>query len=382
MKKAAKFFRIVGGLLMLSEIAYLFLPVIKASQENYPTKYYSQIKFLKDVIKGYVSGAKEIKVSQADFIAVLLFIALPVVLSVIFGIVCLATGACQRICGIASIVSGGLNIAFYFNAVSMGKIYKKQYQTISKQPLLNVILVAAVLLILFGVMLIISKASKQKADSENVSSMSEPFYGDTVGEAMGNSQINGIDAGGNAEMAANMQMPANGEMPTDANAEMQANQEMPANAEIQANANMQANASMSANADIPINANPDSEVTVAEYFESEQTQEENAGEPRGVMVGLSGMYKGAEIPFKSGESIKFGRDTSNDMVFTDAPRVSRHHCVITWDGENKVYQIIDNSSNGCYINGMEECIPQNIPLQLEIGTIIDIGDENNRFRLE
>lgn len=374
MKKAAKFFRIVGGLLMLSEIAYLFLPVIKASQENYPTKYYSQIKILKDVIKGYVSGAKEIKVSQADFIACLLFIALPVVLSVIFGIVCLATGACQRICGIASIVSGGLNIAFYFNAVSMGKIYKKQYQTISKQPLLNVILVAAVLLMLFGVMLIISKASKQKADSENVSPMSEQFYGDTAGEAMGNSQINGIDAGGNAEMAANMQMPANGEMPTDANAEMQANQEMPVNAEMQVNSDMQTNQDLS--------ANQDSEVTEAEYFEPEQTQEETVGEPRGVMVGLSGMYKGAEIPFKSGESIKFGRDTSNDMVFTDAPRVSRHHCVITWDGENKVYQIIDNSSNGCYINGMEECIPQNIPLQLEIGTIIDIGDENNRFRLE
>lgn len=374
MKKAAKFFRIVGGLLMLSEIAYLFLPVIKASQENYPTKYYSQIKFLKDVIKGYVSGAKEIKVSQADFIACLLFIALPVVLSVIFGIVCLATGACQRICGIASIVSGGLNIAFYFNAVSMGKIYKKQYQTISKQPLLNVILVAAVLLMLFGVMLIISKASKQKADSENVSPMSEPFYGDTAGEAMGNSQINGIDAGGNAEMAANMQMPANGEMPTDANAEMQANQEMPVNAEMQVNSDMQTNQDLS--------ANQDSEVTEAEYFEPGQTQEKTVSEPRGVMVGLSGMYKGAEIPFKNGESIKFGRDTSNDMVFTDAPRVSRHHCVITWDGENKVYQIIDNSSNGCYINGMEECIPQNIPLQLEIGTIIDIGDENNCFRLE
>ena len=380
MKKAAKFFRIVGGLLMLSEIAYLFLPVIKASQENYPTKYYSQIKILKDVIKGYVSGAKEIKVLQADFIACLLFIALPVVLSVIFGIVCLATGACQRICGIASIVSGGLNIAFYFNAVSMGKIYKKQYQTISKQPLLNVILVAAVLLMLFGVMLIISKASKQKADSENVSPMSEPFYGDTAGEAMGNSQINGIDAGGNAEMAVDMEMQANAGMsanadiPVNANAEMQANQEMPVNAEMQVNSDMQTNQDLS--------ANQDSEVTEAEYFEPEQTQEETVGEPRGVMVGLSGMYKGAEIPFKSGESIKFGRDTSNDMVFTDAPRVSRHHCVITWDGENKVYQIIDNSSNGCYINGMEECIPQNIPLQLEIGTIIDIGDENNRFRLE
>ncbi len=342
MKKAAKFFRIVGGLLMLSEIAYLFLPMIKASQKNYPTKYYSQIKFLKDVIGWYVSGAKEIKVSQADLIAVLLFIALPVVLSVIFGIVCLATGACQRICGIASIVSGGLNIAFYFNAVSMGKIYKKQYQTISKQPLLNVILVAAVLLILFGVMLIISKASKQKADSEDVSAMSKQFYGDTAGEDIRNGQMNGSGADTNAEVAADMEM--------------------------------QANAGMSANAD--------SEVTEAEYFEPGQTQEKTVSEPRGVMVGLSGMYKGAEIPFKSGESIKFGRDTSNDMVFTDAPRVSRHHCVITWDGENKVYQIIDNSSNGCYINGMEECIPQNIPLQLEIGTIIDIGDENNRFRLE
>ena len=103
---------------------------------------------------------------------------------------------------------------------------------------------------------------------------------------------------------------------------------------------------------------------------------------RGVMVGITGMYAGAEIPFKPGEELKFGRDNVNDVVFPEARKISRTHCTITWDAQKEEFYIVDNSSNGCFINEMDECIPQNLPIRLEVGTILDIGDDTNRFRLE
>jgi hypothetical protein len=106
------------------------------------------------------------------------------------------------------------------------------------------------------------------------------------------------------------------------------------------------------------------------------------GNPRGVMVGLTGMYAGAEIPFQDGERIKLGRLPDNDLVFEGQEKVSRNHCYIKWDAENQKYIFCDYSSNGTYVNGSEDCLPQNLELPIEPGTIIAIGDEQNTFRLE
>lgn len=103
---------------------------------------------------------------------------------------------------------------------------------------------------------------------------------------------------------------------------------------------------------------------------------------RGVMVGVTGMYAGAEIPFEDGMRIRLGRLPDNDLVFANERHVSRRHCEITWHALHKQFSIKDFSSSGSYINGSEDCLPQNIDTPLPPGTILDIGDENNRFRLE
>lgn len=108
----------------------------------------------------------------------------------------------------------------------------------------------------------------------------------------------------------------------------------------------------------------------------------NPSEPRGVMVGLTGVYAGAEIPLPPEEAIRIGRLPDNDLVFADQPRVSRNHCSITWKAAERRYEIIEYSSNGSYINGKDECLPQNMTVYLQPGTILDIGSEENRFRME
>lgn len=106
-------------------------------------------------------------------------------------------------------------------------------------------------------------------------------------------------------------------------------------------------------------------------------------EPRGVMVGLAGIYAGVEIPFQNGETIRIGRDASSNLIYDKrAPRVSRHHCEITWNAQNRNYSIIDTSTNGTFKNGSEDCLPQNMRIVLEVGCTISLGSDDNVFRLE
>lgn len=123
-----------------------------------------------------------------------------------------------------------------------------------------------------------------------------------------------------------------------------------------------------------------------EQRKDEQTMQQSrvvsSSHPRGVMVGIAGVFRGAEIVMQDGEIMHLGRDLSNDLVFQDAAHISRMHCNIIWQAEQQNYLIEDHSSNGCYINNASERLPQNVQIALEPGTIIDIGDRTNRFRLE
>lgn len=104
--------------------------------------------------------------------------------------------------------------------------------------------------------------------------------------------------------------------------------------------------------------------------------------PRGVLVGLTGMYAGAEIPFVNGMSIRLGRLNNNDLIFDGQVMVSRNHCTIRWDGVSHTFIFKDTSSSGTYVNGSDDCLPQNIEIEIPVGSVIALGDDSNTFRLE
>lgn len=117
------------------------------------------------------------------------------------------------------------------------------------------------------------------------------------------------------------------------------------------------------------------------YYQVVETEPERG--PRGVMVGLTGVYAGVEIPLQPGETVKIGRDAASNLIYDkSAPRISRHHCEITWNPQSQNYSIIDTSTNGTFKNSSEDCLPQNMKISLEVGCTISLGDEDNMFRLE
>lgn len=111
--------------------------------------------------------------------------------------------------------------------------------------------------------------------------------------------------------------------------------------------------------------------------EKQEPQQEH-----GVLVGRTGLYAGAEIPLPEGEYIRLGRQPDNHLVFEGQRNVSRRHCQIKWDAGRQKYMFRDYSSNGSFVNGREDCLPQNLELELEPGSTIAIGDENNTFYLK
>lgn len=104
--------------------------------------------------------------------------------------------------------------------------------------------------------------------------------------------------------------------------------------------------------------------------------------PRGVMVGLSGIYAGAEIPLTDGEYIRLGRVTDNDLVFSGQKRVSRNHCQIMWSAAKKMYTVFDISTNGIFLDNSETRLTKNTALDIKPGSVLAIGDRTNMFRLD
>lgn len=115
---------------------------------------------------------------------------------------------------------------------------------------------------------------------------------------------------------------------------------------------------------------------------AEEQQLAQTGPEHGVLVGRTGLYAGAEIPMTDGEYIRLGRQADNHLIFEGQLNVSRNHCQIKWDAARQKYIFRDYSSNGSFVNGAEDCMPQNLDLELAPGTVIAIGDENNTFYLK
>ena len=104
--------------------------------------------------------------------------------------------------------------------------------------------------------------------------------------------------------------------------------------------------------------------------------------PHGVLVGLKGMYEGAQIPLTDGEEILLGRAEGNHLIFTGQKSVSRRHCKLKWVAAKQKYIIHDYSSSGTYLNGLDDCLPQNLDMELPCGTQIALGTRDNIFLLK
>lgn len=101
----------------------------------------------------------------------------------------------------------------------------------------------------------------------------------------------------------------------------------------------------------------------------------------GCICGVSGIHKGKKFPMKAGGCVVIGRDGSRcDLVLMDQ-KVSRVHCELRYDRQERRYILYDCSTNGTFLeNGAQ--IGQRRAVALPPGTRIRIGTSEDVFLLQ
>lgn len=107
-----------------------------------------------------------------------------------------------------------------------------------------------------------------------------------------------------------------------------------------------------------------------------------SGGAAGSITCLSGMYGGNTFNMVSDEEMTIGREASECNIVLDqnADKVSRKHVGILYNATNRNYYVTDYSSNGTLTKDGSRLV-KNIPTTLPAGTVICLGNNENRFML-
>lgn len=113
----------------------------------------------------------------------------------------------------------------------------------------------------------------------------------------------------------------------------------------------------------------------------------------GKITVISGSMSGKEFDLDTGKGYIIGKDSSKAQIVLayDYGKVSREHCVISYDDQTKLYSVIDMSSNGTYyidnktapLNSSvsKHRLNKNVGVELQSGCILILGDEDCRIVL-
>ena len=101
------------------------------------------------------------------------------------------------------------------------------------------------------------------------------------------------------------------------------------------------------------------------------------------LVGVKGMWAGAQFINNTGEGLVVGRDPKqcNIIISQNANSISRKHCVVKYDYQTKDYEVTDCSSNGTYVAETGQRLKYGVPTHLPCGTVIELGDLSNSFMI-
>lgn len=353
--------RILRGIFLLSNVFIIFLPMVSIWQENYPEQVYSQLSF----IRGYLISGTGVGASPASgftrFMTVLL-VVLPLLLAIFAGVCSLV----EPLYGKYAKIAGVTAFCLYLCQLIFGSIILWPKRLNDAQQYNNGIGTWVLMAVVYGLLamyVIPPLSSLFKTKRSGNTAIHDP-YSPAQAEEPSVQQPVGMPAMRREPVSSGLDEDGISYTQTDPMRRQTGH-----GAESHTISQTQTEINLSQE-NIRVDAEPD------------QEHMDTTLPPRGVMVGVAGVFAGKEIAFKDQETLRLGRDLANDLVFANASHISRNHCLITWYAQKQKYYIEDRSSNGCFINGAPVRLPRNVEIALEPGTVIDIGDRTNRFRLE
>lgn len=304
----AKGFRSFGGFLLLLNLVAFFLPVTVCTQVGYQPVRWSQLSYVQSLFGHANSSEYAIALSQKQILLVVFVMVLPLLLSLLAGILGILGNPRQKI---SSLVSFVVLICYVIVALRLESLWPqaKITQEYQRGVALTLNLAVSASAAVMAVLSLLATPRKVKKAEQKIPQVKE------IKQQQVEAKYNIMMEKSNRKKA-------------------------------------------------------------------EEAKAYVPGNPRGVLVGLTGIYAGAEITMPPGEFIRMGRQNTNHLVFEGQKSVSRDHCKMKWNADSQTYTIYDYSSTGSFVNGSHDCLPQNLEMTLEPGCVLAIGDETNTFRLE
>lgn len=97
--------------------------------------------------------------------------------------------------------------------------------------------------------------------------------------------------------------------------------------------------------------------------------------------GISGQYAGQSIKFHNNRLV-IGRDPSAGLSYPQSSeQISRNHLTISYDPGEKLFTLIDSSSNGTFISTQER-LDKGVPYKLKAGDKFYLVDPDEMFMLQ
>lgn len=118
----------------------------------------------------------------------------------------------------------------------------------------------------------------------------------------------------------------------------------------------------------------------ASYQSARQNENAERRAVSGTLEFISGELQGTIIPARNHDSIIIGRDPSISNIILNSKDISRRHCEIQYNAEDRCYYICDYSSYGVRVNGQQ--IQKNVPVSCDIGARISLANGRNEFVLK
>ncbi len=101
---------------------------------------------------------------------------------------------------------------------------------------------------------------------------------------------------------------------------------------------------------------------------------------RGALVCIRGKYIGNIVRIVPEQTIVIGRDGNSVDMIVNLPLVSRQHCTIVYHELENQYEVVDQSTNGTFADGVTRLIKGDTYL-LNSGTTLSFGDKNTVYKL-
>lgn len=101
---------------------------------------------------------------------------------------------------------------------------------------------------------------------------------------------------------------------------------------------------------------------------------------KGALVCVKGKYIGNIVRMVPEQMIIVGRDGNSADMIVNLPLVSRQHCTIIYHEKDERYEVVDQSTNGTFVDGTMRLVKGDTYL-LKAGTTISFGDMGTVYKL-